>query len=189
MIERKSRLDHFRPDWLFRTVWTDNTKVYNQIPPLLLFSLKRNHSQRFHVFLGLSWVKWSTWFERVKGWDWDDRYSGAHHQRRCSVQWCVSVWVCLSRSLYSSAVWDSCFSYRLRTWCTNWYCSLVWIIPPLRSTKSTNKSNISDMMKMEACFLLCWIILWFQDDTLNRDDMKNIPSFFFSRVCLLAHYY
>lgn len=26
---------------------------------------------------------------------------------------------------------DSCFSKRLMTWCTNWYCSHVWIIPPL----------------------------------------------------------
>lgn len=74
-----------------------------------------------------------TWFGLVKGWDWDDaRYSDAYHRRRYGVQWCVSVWVWLRRPLYSSAVWDSCFSYRLRTWCTNWYCSHVWIIPPLQ---------------------------------------------------------
>lgn len=36
---------------------------------------------------------------------------------------------------YSSAALESCFPYKLMTWCTNWYCSQVWIIPPLKSKK------------------------------------------------------
>lgn len=36
---------------------------------------------------------------------------------------------------YSSAALESCFPYKLMTWCTNWYCSQVWIIPPLKGKK------------------------------------------------------
>lgn len=140
-------LDYFRA-WLSRlfrplSVWSGFWGAVLNPTSLCLFCSKTYSKHRFHVdhsvlseHMSLSWVKRLRWFELVKGWDWDDaRYSGAYHQRRYSVQWCVSVWVWLERSLYSSAVWDSCFSYRLRTWCTNWYCSHVWIIPPLRNTQ------------------------------------------------------
>lgn len=36
---------------------------------------------------------------------------------------------------YSSAALESCFPYKLMTWWTNWYCSQVWIIPPLKGKK------------------------------------------------------
>lgn len=109
---------------LFRT-WLDRWH-WDYSSPTLSFPLQDVHTASRELWI----CRVKRWFESVKGWDWDDtRLSVQYHRRQYSVQWRVSVWVCL---IYSSAVWDICVSYRLRTWCTNWYCSHVWIIPPLR---------------------------------------------------------
>lgn len=42
---------------------------------------------------------------------------------------------------YSSAALESCFPYKLMTWCTNWYCSQVWIIPPLKRKEKKGRET------------------------------------------------
>ena len=42
---------------------------------------------------------------------------------------------------YSSAALESCFPYKLMTWWTNWYCSQVWIIPPLERKKKKGRET------------------------------------------------
>lgn len=57
---------------------------------------------------------------------------------------------------YSSAALESCFPYKLMTWCTNWYCSQVWIIPPLKGKKRGGKQQSYYLQTHEEIAQLKW---------------------------------
>lgn len=46
-------------------------------------------------------------------------------------------------NIYSSAALESCFPYKLMTWWTNWYCSQVWIIPPLKRKEKKGRETVA----------------------------------------------
>lgn len=47
--------------------------------------------------------------------------------------------------------WGSWAAYRAKVWCRNWYCSAVWIIPPLSSRSWHTMPRMSTSPRAFSC--------------------------------------